>query len=410
MITVGHEIIRILNESSVYLLLGFSLAGLLHVLMQKFPGATAALTGRGKRLVFLASLIGLPMPLCSCGVLPAALALRKNGASKGATASFLVSVPETDIVSILLTLALMGPLMAIFRPAAALVTAVSAGLLVNWIDNRTRAPRPASQPAVGDCCHPEPPPPAEPGKPSQTISSCCAQEPAEPSSHKSDEPDTSSKPKERGRAASRELSTSRERGRAASRELSTSRERGWIARAAHFGFVEIFDDVILQLIIGFVMAGVIVTWLPALELQNLVGDSPLLYLIMLVVGVPVYVCATASTPLAAGLIAGGISPGAAMVFLLAGPATNIAGLLVLHKQFGGHVLAGYLVAIAVCSVFAGALLDRIIGPGFTLPVAETINVHHTTAAYQIACTVVLVAVTTQSIVRTRLLPLFSRRM
>jgi uncharacterized membrane protein YraQ (UPF0718 family) len=125
MLGVGQEIIRILNESSVYLLLGFTLAGLLHVLMQRFPRVTGTLTGKGKRPVFLASLIGLPMPLCSCGVLPAALALRKNGASKGATASFLVSVPETDIVSILLTLALMGPLMAIFRPAAALVTAGS---------------------------------------------------------------------------------------------------------------------------------------------------------------------------------------------------------------------------------------------------------------------------------------------
>ncbi len=371
MITVGNEIIRILNESSVYLLLGFSLAGLLHVLMQRFPRATAALTGKGKRPVFLASLIGLPMPLCSCGVLPAALALRRNGASKGATASFLVSVPETDIVSILLTLALMGPLMAIFRPAAALVTAIAAGLLVNWIDSRTKTPAPVPQ---------------ETAPSATTTPSCCSSEPAPPSSCCNNE------------TANNEHS-----------ELP-ARQKGWVWRAAHFGFVEIFDDVILQLIFGFILAGVIVTWLPALELQNLVGDSPLLYLVMLVVGVPVYVCATASTPLAAGLIAGGISPGAAMVFLLAGPATNIAGLLVLQKQFGGRVLTGYLVAIAVCSVFAGALLDRLIGPGFTLPVTETTHVHHSTAVYQIACTVVLVALATFSIVKTRLLPLFKRRM
>jgi uncharacterized membrane protein YraQ (UPF0718 family) len=389
MITIGHEIIRILNESSVYLLLGFSLAGLLHVLMQRFPGATAALTGKGKRPVFLASLIGLPMPLCSCGVLPAALALRKNGASKGATASFLVSVPETDIVSILLTLALMGPLMAIFRPAAALVTAIAAGLLVNWIDNRKRATgtaaastattTPSTKSTVG-CCHEPSPAPAEP------VASCCGEKSTE--SSQMDEP-----------------SCHCEDGSASEKP----RQKSWITRAAHFGFVEIFDDVILQLIFGFILAGVIVTLLPALELQNLVGDSPLLYLVMLVVGVPVYVCATASTPLAAGLIAGGISPGAAMVFLLAGPATNIAGLLVLQKQFGGRVLTGYLVAIAVCSVFAGALLDRLIGPGFTLPVTETTHVHHNTAAYQIACTVVLAALATQSLVKTRLLPLFSRQ-
>jgi uncharacterized membrane protein YraQ (UPF0718 family) len=370
MITVGHEIVRILNESSVYLLLGFSLAGLLHVLMQRFPRATASLTGRGKRPVVLASLIGLPMPLCSCGVLPAALALRKNGASKGATASFLVSVPETDIVSILLTLALMGPLMAVFRPAAALVTAIAAGLLVNWIDSRVTSRAPAPVEAAGGCCHREPEPETR---------SCCSSEPETESCHDTDPAGTAETP------------------------------RSWIWRAAHFGFVEIFDDVILQLAIGFMLAGAIVTWLPALDLQNLVGDSPFLYLVMLVVGVPVYVCATASTPLAAGLIAGGISPGAAMVFLLAGPATNIAGLLVLHKQFGARVLSGYLAAIALCSVLAGIVLDSLVGTDFTLPVAATSHVHHTTAPYQLACTAVLLVLAGQSIVRTRVLPLFSRR-
>jgi uncharacterized membrane protein YraQ (UPF0718 family) len=342
--------------------------------MQKFPRATASLTGRGKRPVVLASLIGLPMPLCSCGVLPAALALRKNGASKGATASFLVSVPETDIVSILLTLALMGPLMAVFRPAAALVTAIAAGLLVNWIDSRVTSRDPAPVQAAGGCCHKEPEP--EPR-------SCCSTGP--------------------------ETQPSRATAPAGTSTENAEKSRSWIWRAAHFGFVEIFDDVILQLVIGFVLAGAIVTWLPALNLQSLVGDSPLLYLVMLVVGVPVYVCATASTPLAAGLIAGGISPGAAMVFLLAGPATNIAGLLVLHKQFGARVLSGYLAAIALCSVLAGIALDGLVGSDFTLPVAATGHVHHTTAPYQLVCTVVLLVLAGQSIVRTRVLPLFSRR-
>jgi uncharacterized membrane protein YraQ (UPF0718 family) len=373
MLNVAHEIIRILNESSIYLLLGFTLAGLLHILMQRFPRATASLTGKGKRPVFLASLIGLPMPLCSCGVLPAALALRKNGASKGATASFLISVPETDIVSILLTLALMGPLMGVFRPAAALVTAVTAGLLVNWIDRRTKATVPVAVPqqsSGGACCHDSAPNRAgENGE--NTHEACCH----------GDEPVAA----------------------------APERERGWLVRALHFGFVEIFDDVIVQLVIGFVLAGVIVTWLPALGLENMVGDSPLLYLAMLAVGVPVYVCATASTPLAAGLIAGGISPGAAMVFLLAGPATNIAGLLVLNKQFGARVLAGYLVAIAVCSVLAGAILDRLIGPGFTLPVAAVEHVHDTASPLQLASTILLVTLAAVSITRSKVVPFFLRQ-
>jgi uncharacterized membrane protein YraQ (UPF0718 family) len=368
---VVHEIIRILNESSFYLLLGFTLAGLLHVLMQRFPRATAALTGRGKRPVFLASLIGLPMPLCSCGVLPAALALRRNGASKGATASFLVSVPETDIVSILLTLALLGPFMAVFRPVAALITAVAAGLLVNWIDSKTRTPQ-AVAVATGSCCHQE-------------------------ANH--DEAPQSDDHNANGSACCSDQTTAPE----------PARRRSWLYRALHFGFVEIFDDVIVQLAIGFVLAGAIVTWLPALGLETIVGDSPLLYLAMLVIGVPVYVCATASTPLAAGLIAGGISPGAAMVFLLAGPATNIAGLLVLNKQFGTRVLGGYLIAIAVCSVLAGALLDRLIGPGFTLPVAAAEHVHHAATPLQVSCTAVLTILAVTSIGRTKVAPLFTRR-
>jgi uncharacterized membrane protein YraQ (UPF0718 family) len=367
-----HEIIRILNESSFYLLLGFTLAGFLHVLMQRFPRATASLTGSGKRPVFFASLIGLPMPLCSCGVLPAALALRKNGASKGATASFLVSVPETDVVSILLTLALMGPLMGVFRPVAALVTALVTGLLVNWIESRTHAGAPAAQtvPAGGggSCCHGE------------------------------SAPAGSEKPARGDACCSEQVGTAK-----------TARERGWLVRALHFGFVEIFDDVIVQLIIGFILAGVIVTWLPALGLEHMVGESPLLYLAMLVVGVPVYVCATASTPLAAGLIAGGISPGAAMVFLLAGPATNIAGLLVLNKQFGAQVLSGYLAAIAVCSVLAGAILDRLIGPGFTLPVASVEHTHQSASPFQIACTILLVALALISIGRAKVFPMFTRQ-
>jgi hypothetical protein len=349
--------------------------------MQKFPRATASLTGHGKKPVFLASLIGLPMPLCSCGVLPAALALRRNGASKGATASFLISVPETDIVSILLTLALMGPLMGVFRPAAALVTAVVAGLLVNWIDSRMREAEPQPAP-VGSCCHG-----------GERLPDANVERQSGPSGHAA------------ASAGGPESSCCSKPGTG----TRSAHERSWVMRALHFGFVEIFDDVIVQLAIGFVLAGVIVAWLPQLGLQNMVGDSPLLYLAMLVVGVPVYVCATASTPLAAGLIAGGISPGAAMVFLLAGPATNIAGLLVLNRQFGARVLSGYLVAIAVCSVLAGALLDRLVGPAFALPVATVEHVHGTSSPFQVTCTVVLVALALISIGRSKIIPLFSRQ-
>ena len=128
------ETARIFAESAPYLLMGFGLAGLLHVFLDRNKGFTRLITKPGARSVFLAALFGLPMPLCSCGVLPAALALRRQGASKGATSSFLISVPETDIVSIILTWVLLGPFYAIFRPIAALVTAIVTGLAIDGVE------------------------------------------------------------------------------------------------------------------------------------------------------------------------------------------------------------------------------------------------------------------------------------
>ena len=121
------EIISILNESSVYLLFGFLAAGILHVVLSRSPRITALFTGRGAKPVFMSTMLGLPMPLCSCSVLPAAMTLRRQGASKGATTSFLISTPETGIDSIALTYGLMDPLMTVYRPFSALVTALTAG-------------------------------------------------------------------------------------------------------------------------------------------------------------------------------------------------------------------------------------------------------------------------------------------
>ncbi len=132
MTAVFSEIIKVLNESALYLLIGFALAGVLHVLFSRSERLTGLMSGRGPKSIALASLVGVPLPLCSCGVLPAALALRKKGAGRGATASFLISVPETDIISILLTYGLLGPLMAVARPVSALITAFSTGLVVVW--------------------------------------------------------------------------------------------------------------------------------------------------------------------------------------------------------------------------------------------------------------------------------------
>lgn len=337
-------ILAILNESAPYLLLGFALAGVLHVVLARFPRVTAQLTGRGTRPVFMASLIGAPMPLCSCSVLPAAMALRREGASKGATASFLVSVPETDIVSVFLTLALIGPVVAVYRPIAAIAGALATGLLVHRLERRETAAPPAAAPAP-DCCH-------DPGTETH---------------------------------------------------VHPAPSLPWWTRAFRYGFVEIFDDIVLQLLLGIVLAGIIGAWLPAIDPHAVRGGSLLSYGIMVVVAAPLYVCATASTPIAAGLIAGGVSPGAAMVFLLAGPATNLGSLVVLRGQFGTKILTGYLASIVATSVLLGALFDRFFGAA---PI-RAVAMQHTmqdASPFQIACTGALLLWIAVSVHRSRAFP------
>jgi uncharacterized membrane protein YraQ (UPF0718 family) len=309
---VFASFVYILRESSPYLILGFALAGALHILLERYPRITRALTGPGRRPIFLAALLGAPMPLCSCSVVPAALALRRQGASKGATASFLVSVPETDVVSITLTYALIGSFFAFYRPFAAIVSALVIGFVIRALEKREHDKHVAntlpSDTTVDSCCH-EPMPGSE--------------------AHPAHAP---------------------------------SSARSWVVRALHYGFVEMFDDIVPQLFLGIVIAAIIGAVLPAVDPQVVGSHRFVSYLIMLAVGIPAYVCAAASTPIAAGLIAGGVSPGAAMVFLLAGPATNLGSIVVLRSMFGTRLLAVYVGMIAATAIALGALLDALGGP------------------------------------------------
>jgi len=347
---VFDSTLQILNESAPFLLLGFALAGVIHVLLARFPRLTAQLAGPGSRPVIMAALIGGPMPLCSCSVLPAAMALRREGASKGTTASFLVSVPETDIVSVLLTLALIGPAVAVYRPVAALASALVTGFFVGWLERREHASAPGAAPIDASCCPPGP------------------------------------EPQTRGPGAT-----------------------VWWRRVYRYGFVEVFDDIIPQLFLGIVVAGALGAWLPELNVASVHGHTVLTYLAMVAVAAPLYVCATASTPIAAGLIAGGVSPGAAMVFLLAGPATNLASLMVLRSEFGARIVAGYLAAIIATSVGLGALLDAVLG-ATTLPVAAVGHDAAGTSWFRAACAAAFLLWTAVSVRRSRLLPRVGARL
>lgn len=287
----------VLLESAPFVLFGLAVAGLLKsFLPEDFVARHLGRKSVGS--VLKASLLGAPLPLCSCGVVPAAAGLRRQGASRGATAAFLVSTPETGVDSIAVTYALLDPLMTVLRPLAAVITATCAGLLVNLLPERT-APD-LNPPAASACgCH----------------SGCCGTQAACPTA----------KP--------------------------TIGRR--VVDGLRYGFTEILGDIGPWLLAGIVIAGLIAALVPPGLVERFLGRGFLSMVVMLVVGIPLYVCATASTPVVAALAAKGLSPGAALVFLLAGPVTNAASLTVMAKILGRRATALFVAAIAVCSLALG---------------------------------------------------------
>jgi uncharacterized membrane protein YraQ (UPF0718 family) len=299
---------HVLVESAPYVLLGFFVAGLLKAFV---PDSFMArhLGGSSFRSVVKAAVIGVPLPLCSCGVLPAALGLRRQGASKGATTAFMISTPETGVDSMAVTYALIDPIMTVVRPVAATVTAVVAGVLVNLFPGREEhsggffpaMPRPQAvdAPAAGCGCH------------------GCADDPA---------------------------------------------GSGVVPRfvsGMSYAFGEMLADIGKWLVVGVLVAGVIAAAIPEGALTRYVGTGFASYLVMLVVALPLYVCATASTPIAASLLLKGLSPGAALVFLLAGPATNGATITVMLKTLGRRAATLYVASIVGCSLILAWLVDRL---------------------------------------------------
>jgi len=335
----------LLCESAPFLLLGFFLAGLIKVLIptERIHGHL----GENRfRSVLRASLYGVPIPLCSCSVIPTATSLRKNGASKGATASFLISTPETGVDSIGVTWALLDPIMTVVRPCAAFLSALVTGSLVNVLARREK-PEPTAEIAAVD-----------PG--AATEVSCCSTEPT---------PEAPSAPKA---------------------PSTTARLR----EAAGYGYGPLLDDLTPWFVLGFLLSGVIATVTPANMFADSLPSGLAAMGLMLVVGLPLYVCATASTPIAAVLIAKGLSPGAALVFLLVGPATNVTTLMVVSSLLGRRVLALYLTGIVIVALAAGFLVDWLypaLGIDLSIRVAK-IMTHQPGFGAQIAGAILLLLI------------------
>jgi HflK protein len=310
----------ILEDASVYLLAGFLLAGVLAVLVPR-PLLTQ-LVGTGKvRSVLWGSVLGAPLPLCSCGVLPTALGLRKEGATPGATVAFLVATPETGADSISLTYALTDPLMTVFRPIAGVLTAIAAGILTNLFGVTRGEGDERSHNAEG-----------------------YAHDHGYPHDHaREHDHDLEPPPVVAAKVAGRPAGTF----------------LGAASRIVSYGFRDLLDDVAWWLALGLVLSAVVEVALPVDVFTGVWGGGLASMLLMLVLSVPLYTCASSSTPIAAALALKGLSPGAALVFLLAGPATNVGSLVVLLKVLGWRAVAVYLAAVATMTLAAGFALNAL---------------------------------------------------
>ena len=360
----------ILNEMSPYLLFGFFVAGLLHVYVPK-DFYHRYLGGNDAKSVILSALFGIPLPLCSCGVIPTAVSLQKEGASKGATVSFLISTPQTGVDSIIATYSLMGLPFAVIRPFAAFVTAVFGGFLTNVFhseDDKNRLPE-----AVDDdcCCHDH----------DCDDDHCCCHH------HEGHGHDCCGHDHEH-------------------------KEKSRFRRVLEYGFSNMIGDVGKRLVFGLVVAGLITVFVPDTFFTKFADIPVVSMLAVLVVAVPMYICATGSIPIAVALMIKGMSPGAALVMLMAGPAVNAASILVVGKAMGRKTLLVYLASVVAGAIVFGSFIDYALPrEWFTayLPDAAGAHGHEEGAAWwEIASSVVFAVLILRELVLKPILRKFSR--
>jgi uncharacterized membrane protein YraQ (UPF0718 family) len=293
-----------------YLLLGFFVAGVLSAFVP-VSFIERHLGRRGLWQIVKASLLGVPIPLCSCSVIPVAASLRRHGATKGATISFLTSTPQTGVDSIAATWGLLGPLFAVFRMAVAFVTGVICGVV-------TEAFTPPSAESADEC---------------------------------RDESCPTCNPK--------------------------SGVHKW-KQVFVYGFSTLPRDIGKALLIGIIISGLLGALVPADFFTRYLNSEWLSMLAVMALGIPLYVCSTGSIPIALAMIGMGLSPGAALVFLITGPATNTATIATVLKTMGFRPVVIYLITLAGCSLAAGWLLNRLITARL---ITEQVHHHASTAGY-----------------------------
>ena len=293
--SIAREVLRnawaVLGEMAPWVLGGFLVAGVLslwldaRVVREHFGGGRFG-------AILKAVALGIPLPVCSCGVIPLGASLRKHGAGKGPTAAFLMSTPQTGVDSIAVTYGMLGGLFAIFRPLAALVSGVMCGFAVEALDGDAPAPDAAPDPEIGAAAGP------------------------------------------------------------------------WWARVFHNGFIVLPRSVGGALLVGALVSALVMALVP----ENYIAEkisSPLAQIVLtLAFGIPVYICSTAAVPFALGLLAAGLSPAAAMAFLIGGPGVSASTLLAVWRLMGLRTMLVYVAVLAACAIGFGLLVQAILPPGW----------------------------------------------
>jgi uncharacterized membrane protein YraQ (UPF0718 family)/copper chaperone CopZ len=315
-------LITMLNEMSPYILLGFLFAGMLHAFVA--PDVMSRhFAGNGFKQSLKAALLGVPLPLCSCGVLPTAISLRRNGASLAAMTAFLIATPQTGVDSITATYSLLGPAFAVVRPVAAFLSAIIGGTIM-------------------------------------------------------------------GRLVKEETLTGD--GEMLKEELKPT-FAGKVAEMLRYGFVDMVGSVGKWLVIGLVIAALITALVPD-DLFVSFAQYPILAMIaVVIIAVPMYVCATGSIPIALSLIMKGLTPGVAFVFLMAGPAVNFASYTLLSRTMGRRNTLIYIAIIALSAIGVGVIIDYLLPSEWFVPqfVSTAACCAHHTQWFNTVCSVVLCA-------------------
>ncbi len=327
------------DAMSIYILVGLFFAGILKQLIPE-DFISKNLGKDSTTSVIKATIFGIPLPVCSCSVIPIAQGLKKEGASKGAVQSFLISTPITGVDSILATFSFFGLVFTIFRIISSVIIAIIVGLIQNFVENKNSEEVIETQ--ESSCC--------------SSGSSCC-------SSKEEIKPQFfTTKPQETKQSSCCSSSENDSSCCSSNEEspscCSSTKKAGFFIKGVFtYAYVTLFSDMVKALAIGLVLGALFTTFVPKEYSSMLFENQILTYFVILLFAIPLYTCATASLPIAAAFMLQGMSAGAAFIFLTAGPATSAVTMSVVYKMLGRTSLIIYVSTIAILSLIFGFIFD-----------------------------------------------------